>query len=1497
MGRMALLKTSSMFSLFRKTPVLLHNLTHEIPRNYFVPLIPILNAKCSCFDSFPIKRAANFCTISASRQDLSSPSSRRPVQVRHSRKARREDPEFVLRFKLNACSERGDLEEALRIYDEARANNIQLNVQHYNSLLYLCTARKEGDCSESNLELDLQKGFEIFEQMGRDNVAPNEATFTSAARLAAAKKDPDMAFQLVKQMKSCGIVPKLRSYGPALLGFCEKLMADKAYEVDAHMVENGVFAEEPELSALLKLSSEAKIVEKVYEMMHRVRMNVRQVSEGTATVVEDWFTSEGASEVGLANWDVEKVKEGMVKGGGGWHGQGWLGKGKWRVVRTEIMENGVCSSCGEKLVSIDIDPEETENFANSVAKLASEREVKADFMRFQKWLEEHGPFDAVVDGANLALTHYKNFNLSQLKHIVNRLRKRSKSNKLPLVILHRSRVFGGPAQDPSNKKLLESWNNAGALYATPLGSNDDWYWLYAAVKSKCLLVTNDEMRDHLFQLLGTSFFPRWKEKHQVRTALGTDGKFTLRMPPKYSIVIQESEQGSWHVPIVTGDDLETPRKWICATRSMVVNPDGTGNYTTINAAIAAAPNNTKTGQGYHMIRVVAEVYQEYVTIASNKKYLMMVGDGINQTIITGNHSVDDGWTTYDGQSSFSPLFLTAADGPSFIGVNFTIRNTAGAAKHQAGTVDYIFGNAAVVFQQCNIYSRLPLKGQFNTITAHGKSDINQNTGTSIHNCNIKAADDLATSNTTTKTYLGRPWKTYSTTIVMESFMDTLINPAGWSIWSVNQSLDTLYHAEYNNTGPGSNNSNRVTWTGYHILINGSDVQNVTVSNFLAGDFWLPSTGFRDKEASSSSSSVSSDELCDLTPFPDFCRSQEPVNTSTNIHDFGRLSFQKCLTTSTSLLYSINVLENSVNSSSSSSRTLTFALQDCQHLLSNNIEMLSNVAQTLQNKDTLQSSEIEDVETWLSAIITNKVTCLDGLVFADSSSPPSSIVKNLSPSLVNGTKLLKSNSRKLSQISNGVSKVANTVVVNPDGSGDYQTISAAIAAAPSNTKAGRGYYQIRVVAGVYQEYITIDSKKTYLMMVGDGINKTIITGSHSVGDGWSSYGSATFAVEGHGFVGRDFTIRNTAGAAKGPAVALRNAADKSTFYKCSFEGYQDTLLADVTRQFFRECDIYGTADYIFGNAAVVFQGCNIYSRRPLPGQFNAITAQGKSGRDQLSGISLHNCNIKAAEDLGSTETYLGRPWKEFARTVVMESFIDGLINPAGWREMRDVTGFSSSLVDKKRTETMKNHPQRWSGKGVEICCYEPARMGKSTVAESAVEALAVRLSSAEEAAADFAAVKSTVEAAAVKPSRKAAAKKPAAAPKPKPGMDGFGITWAPNDAPISPCKEDDQVKINRMIEECIELYNYKHDQKYMDDGMEVENMVFCPESSNSTVYYLTFKAPVFVDSSRKETFLAQYSVVVLGHEDIPPFACRGVDDVDDDNDNDDGDDDYYLVKDG
>lgn len=219
--------------------------------------------------------------------------------------------------------------------------------------------------------------------MGVEKIRPNEATFTNMARLAVAMEDPELAFEMVKNMVKSRIPLKLRSYGPALFGFCRKGEAEKAYEVEEHMEASGVAAEEPELAALLRVSVDLGRGDKVYRMLHQLRAKVRRVSELTAGIVEEWFASEAAMKVGEVGWDVQKVKEGVVKGGGGWHGQGWLGKGNWRVMRTHIDENGFCSSCREKLVCIDIDPSETKNFAKSLSNLACRKEVKADFTAFQ----------------------------------------------------------------------------------------------------------------------------------------------------------------------------------------------------------------------------------------------------------------------------------------------------------------------------------------------------------------------------------------------------------------------------------------------------------------------------------------------------------------------------------------------------------------------------------------------------------------------------------------------------------------------------------------------------------------------------------------------------------------------------------------------------------------------------------------------------------------------------------------------------------------------------------------------------------------------------------------------------------------------------------------------------------------------------------------------------------------------------------------------------------
>lgn len=211
-----------------------------------------------------------------------------------------------------------------------------------------------------------------------------------------------------------------------------------------------------------------------------------------------------------------------------------------------------------------------------------------------------------------------------------------------------------------------------------------------------------------------------------------------------------------------------------------------------------------------------------------------------------------------------------------MGQGITIRNTAGAKNHQAvallcgsdlsvfyqcsfegyqdtlyvlsnrqfykdctiaGTIDFIFGNAAVVLQNCNIIARDP-PNKINTLTAQGRTDPNQNTGISIHNCRVTGASSLSG----VKTYLGRPWKQYSRTVFMKTYLDGIVNPAGWLPWSGNFALNTLYYGEYMNTGPGSSTANRVSWKGYRVITSATEASKFTAGNFIAGGSWLPATG-------------------------------------------------------------------------------------------------------------------------------------------------------------------------------------------------------------------------------------------------------------------------------------------------------------------------------------------------------------------------------------------------------------------------------------------------------------------------------------------------------------------------------------------------------------------------------------------------------------------------------------------------------------------------------
>ncbi|XP_057422750.1 probable pectinesterase/pectinesterase inhibitor 47 [Lotus japonicus] len=489
--------------------------------------------------------------------------------------------------------------------------------------------------------------------------------------------------------------------------------------------------------------------------------------------------------------------------------------------------------------------------------------------------------------------------------------------------------------------------------------------------------------------------------------------------------------------------------------------------------------------------------------------------------------------------------------------------------------------------------------------------------------------------------------------------------------------------------------------------------------------------------SSNSSSPSSASACKSTLYPKLCRSiLSAIRSSpSDPYNFGKFSIKQSLKQARKLskVFDDFLKRHQSSSSSSLNRAEIAALGDCSDLNHLNVDYLSSVSEELKSS-TANATDlelVEKIESYLSAVSTNQYTCYDGLVVTKSgianalAVPLKDVTQLYSISLGLVTQALDKNLKRSKTRKHGLPtkvfkvrqplekliKLLRTkysckksfnctrterilkesenqgvllndfVIVSPyNGTDNYTSIGDAIAAAPNHTKPQDGYFLIYVREGYYEEYVIVPKEKKNILLVGDGINKTIITGNHSVIDGWTTFNSSTFAVSGERFTAVDVTFRNTAGPAKHQAVAVRNNADLSTFYRCSFEGYQDTLYVHSLRQFYRECDIYGTVDFIFGNAAVVFQNCNIYARKPLPFQKNAVTAQGRTDPNQNTGISIQNCTIDAAPDLAaelnSTLSYLGRPWKVYSRTVYLQSYIGDLIHPSGWLEWNGTVGLDT-----------------------------------------------------------------------------------------------------------------------------------------------------------------------------------------------------------------------------
>ncbi|XP_050229549.1 probable pectinesterase/pectinesterase inhibitor 44 [Mercurialis annua] len=213
-----------------------------------------------------------------------------------------------------------------------------------------------------------------------------------------------------------------------------------------------------------------------------------------------------------------------------------------------------------------------------------------------------------------------------------------------------------------------------------------------------------------------------------------------------------------------------------------------------------------------------------------------------------------------------------------------------------------------------------------------------------------------------------------------------------------------------------------------------------------------------------------------------------------------------------------------------------------------------------------------------------------------------------------------------------------------------------------------------------EIVYIPSEKNNIVLIGDGIKETVISNNRSFASGFPISSSATLNIDGPNFIAMNLTVQNTAGAEGKQAVALRSNSPNSAFYLLEIKGYQDTLYIHNGPQFYRECTIFGTVDFIFGEGPAFFQKCQILARQALPPQENALTANGRLTPTSGDGFAFQLCNITGDEDLlnskNPTPTFLGRPWKAYSRTVFLQSYMSSIINSQGW--LRWNTTYESTL---------------------------------------------------------------------------------------------------------------------------------------------------------------------------------------------------------------------------
>jgi pectinesterase len=243
------------------------------------------------------------------------------------------------------------------------------------------------------------------------------------------------------------------------------------------------------------------------------------------------------------------------------------------------------------------------------------------------------------------------------------------------------------------------------------------------------------------------------------------------------------------------------------------------------------------------------------------------------------------------------------------------------------------------------------------------------------------------------------------------------------------------------------------------------------------------------------------------------------------------------------------------------------------------------------------------------------------------------------------------------------RVSPAVTTGIHGTNAFPTIQNSLDHHPWPGPGGRVI--IEIAPGIYHERLSITQNHPNITLLGMGKSPAdvVITNSLNARQAGGTFFTEAVEVDGNGFEADNVTFENSAGNT-GQAVAVAVRADRAVFKHCRFLGYQDTLFADYGRQYYVDSYIEGAVDFLFGNAAAVFEHDELHATGP-----GALTAQSRTSAAQPTGYVILNSRVTSAIP-ARQQIWLGRPWRPYCRVVILHTWLPANVAPSGWNNWSD-----------------------------------------------------------------------------------------------------------------------------------------------------------------------------------------------------------------------------------